>query len=233
MFIGYLYFFNSGSRLLFFLKNVIFIFGGGASIAFVHINYLPTRNQLRTCMFFIIICFNVIFSILVWNYMRTKHSFCHFYSQHHSLNNLPTPYQGDTCMSEAANYPKIAVLPYSLEAEPLICGWADSHMTILVFQPPAVRGGQALSLSLSKDICRLWSQTEEQTGFHHARMEGRRALLSSIYSLPWQGERNLGTYRVTPFPAFCRDEMFEIKLLFLFKNITYKIILSDFVKCNG
>lgn len=105
MFIGYLYFFNSGSRLLFFLKIVIFIFGGGASIAFVHINYLPTRNQLRTCMFFIIICFNVIFSIFVWNYMRTKHSFCHFYSQHHSLNNLPTPYQGDTCMSEAANLP--------------------------------------------------------------------------------------------------------------------------------
>lgn len=31
-------------------------------------------------------------------------------------------------MSEDANYPPTAVLPYSLEAEPLIYSWADGDM---------------------------------------------------------------------------------------------------------
>ena len=54
--------------------------------------------------------------------------YCLSYPGSHSLKNLPTPYQGDTSMLEDANYSPTAVLPYSLEAEPLICSWADGDM---------------------------------------------------------------------------------------------------------
>lgn len=73
------------------------------------------------------------------------------------------------------------------------------------FHPPAVRGGQALSLSLSKDLWRLWSQTEEQTGLHHTRMVDRRLCYNPSSLLHGREKVKLETSRVTPFPAFCGD----------------------------
>lgn len=46
-------------------------------------------------------------------------------------------------------------------------------------------------------------ERREQTGLHPVRTKGRRALLSSTFSLICQGEAGFVTYRVIPFPAFC------------------------------
>lgn len=133
-----------------------------------------------------------------------KHFFLsHFYSPNHSLNNLPTFYQGDTPMSEAANHPPVYGLPCSPGAEPLTCSWLEATCSAdHGSHPLAVREEQAPSLSLSKNTQGQWSQT----GLHYTRREVRRLCSDqSIFLFMWQEKGRFVTYRVTRSPAFCAN----------------------------
>ena len=128
----------------------------------------------------------------------------------HSLKNLPTPDLGDTSMSEAADYPPIAALPYSPEAAHLLYSWADGDMK---WRP--CFSGRPFSCLYPGHL--QASQTAGQR-----KTEVRRAVLPSTCSLPWQGGSKLGTDTVTPCPAFCRHEMLETELLFYLKTLLIK-----------
>lgn len=117
-------------------------------------------------------------------------------------------------MSEATNYPPIAVLLYSLETELLICSWADADMKrrLCFSSSRCERRIGPFPVSIQGHL--QASQTVDQ-----GKTEVRKALLSSIYSLPWQGGSK-------PCPAFCRDEMFETELLFYLKTLLIKSLYS-------